>query len=189
MDNNEGPKSSIDELASNVNGKPNGQESSEVWNPPYGVLMLKLIFDTNRRLSRSDLCFVVSELPKTQEGKRAFNVLRVAGADRNSRNNSFVDSQLFPDNILNKELVDRILFGSHYEYKLPVKDNDLYEFIRYLPPYLRDKLRVNITEGEDPNLKVLVRAEKDRLIATINKVAEEMQASRRDYSKSGRRRF
>ena len=189
MDNSEGSKSSIDDLTSGVNSEPNGPESSELWNPPYGFLMLKLNFDTNRRLSRSDLCFVVSELPKTQERKRVFSVLRVAGADRNSRNNSFVDSQLFPDSILNEDLVGRIPFGSHYEYKLPVKDKDLYEFISYLPKYLRDQLRLNITEGREPNLNVLLRTEKDRLIATIDKVAEEMQASRRDYSKPGRRRF
>ncbi len=189
MDNKEVPESSKVDLGTSVNSKPNGPESLEVWNPPYGVLMLKLSFDPKRGLSRSELCFVVSELPKNQDGKRVFSVFRVACADRYHRNDSFVASQVFTDGILKKDLVGSIPFGSNYEYKLPANDKELHEFISYLPEHARPQLRVNITEGREPNLNVLLRTEKDRLIATINKVAEEMQASRRGYSKSGRRRF
>lgn len=172
----------------NVNNEPSSSETSEVWNPPYGVLMLKLSFD-NKGLSKTELCFVTSELPKNQDGKRVFNVFKVASADRNHKNESFVASQVFPDSILSKELVGRIPFGSHYEYKLPANDKELHEFIGYLSDHLRAKLRLNITEGKEPGLKVLVKAEKDRLIATIDKVTEELLASRRNYGRNGYRSY
>lgn len=184
MDSKEEPK------PGNVNGEPSKPEVSEIWNPPFGVLMLKLTFDAKRSLSKTELCFVVSERPKIDEGKRSFNLFRVACADWIRKGDCFVDSRDFPDGMLNKGLVGRIPFGSHYEYKLPVNDNDLYTFVKYLPYHLRSQLRLNISEGKVPSLKVLTASEKVRLISTINKVEEDNQQSRNSaWNKPTQRRF
>lgn len=186
MDNKEQPTNVDLTQSKPVEVQPSTE--AEVWHPQIGVLMIKLTFNTSGLL-RSELGFVVRELPVRDGEKRAFRVLRLATGDRRNKNESYVAFHSEDDTILNQSLVGRIPLGSHYEYLLPVTDKVLDEFVQYLSDHQRAQLRLNVTEGKEEGLKVLNIKEKSRLIASIDGAKDALIAKRRKYMGPSQRHF